>query len=294
MAPGTVYTVGHSTRSAEELVALLREFGVQELVDIRTVPRSRTNPQFDLDRLPATLAQAGIEHTYCKGLGGLRPTSGASVNTAWRNASFRGYADHMQTEEFRSALAGLEELAAQRVAAIMFAEARLVALPPLARGRGPAGARARRPAHHGARPADPGGAAGLRRRRRGPDHLPGHPSRHATRRRTMQHLNEIAMQHLNEARHGEHGRSSERLLHQKVLRQTLIALREGSELSEHNAPYAGSLQVLHGRIRVRSGKELVLEAGHLHELPLARHSVEALEDAVFLLTAVTGIEDAAE
>ncbi|HST70901.1 DUF488 domain-containing protein [Kocuria sp. U4B] len=123
MAPGTVYTVGHSTRSAEELVALLREFGVQELVDIRTVPRSRTNPQFDLDRLPATLAQAGIGHTYCKGLGGLRPTSGASVNTAWRNASFRGYADHMQTEEFRSALARLEELAAQRVAAIMCAEA---------------------------------------------------------------------------------------------------------------------------------------------------------------------------
>jgi uncharacterized protein (DUF488 family) len=123
MAPGTVYTVGHSTRSAEELVALLREFGVQELVDIRTVPRSRTNPQFDLDRLPATFAQAGIGHTYCKGPGGLRPTSGASVNTAWRNASFRGYADHMQTEEFRSALAGLEELAAQRVAAIMCAEA---------------------------------------------------------------------------------------------------------------------------------------------------------------------------
>jgi len=111
---------------------------------------------------------------------------------------------------------------------------------------------------------------------------------------TMHHLNEIALQHLNEARHAEHGRSSERLLHQKVLRQTLLALKEGAELAEHNAPYAGSLQVLHGRIRVRSGEELVLEAGQLHALPLQRHSVEALEDAVFLLTAVTGIEEAAE
>jgi quercetin dioxygenase-like cupin family protein len=110
----------------------------------------------------------------------------------------------------------------------------------------------------------------------------------------MQHLNEIAMQHLNEARHNGHGRSSERLLHQKVLRQTLLALRDGAVLAEHNSPYAGSLQVLHGRIRVTGSQELVLEAGQLHVIPEERHSVEALEDAVFLLTAVTGIEDAAE
>ncbi|MFF0902320.1 UNVERIFIED_CONTAM: DUF488 domain-containing protein [Kocuria sp. CPCC 205316] len=111
MTSHTVYTVGHSTRSAEEFVELLRETGVQRLVDIRTVPRSRTNPQFNLDALPGTLAAAGIEHSYCKGLGGLRPTSKDSVNTAWRNESFRGYADHMQTEEFRAALAELEQLA---------------------------------------------------------------------------------------------------------------------------------------------------------------------------------------
>lgn len=110
----------------------------------------------------------------------------------------------------------------------------------------------------------------------------------------MQHLNEIAMQHLNEARHNGHGRSSERLLHQKVLRQTLVAMKEGTVLAEHNSPYAGSLQVLHGRIHVRSGQDLTLDAGQLHVLPTDRHSVEALDDAVFILTAVTGIEDAAE
>lgn len=110
----------------------------------------------------------------------------------------------------------------------------------------------------------------------------------------MLHLNEIAQRHLNEARHSGHGRSAEQLLHQKVLRQTLLALREGAELAEHNAPYAASLQVLHGRIRVRAGQDLVLEAGQLHAVPQERHSVEALEDSVFILTAVTGIESAAE
>ena len=110
----------------------------------------------------------------------------------------------------------------------------------------------------------------------------------------MQHLNEIAMQHLNEARHAPHGRSAAQLLHQKVLRQTLLAMKEGAVLAEHNAPYAGSLQVLHGRIRVRGAEDLVLDAGQLHVIPAERHSVEALDDAVFILTAVTGIEDAAE
>lgn len=123
MAAHPVHTVGHSTRSAEEFVELLREFGVQELVDIRTVPRSRTNPQFDLDELPGTLAAAGIGHTYGRGLGGLRSTSEDSVNTAWRNESFRGYADHMQTNAFGEALGKLELLAAERVVAIMCAEA---------------------------------------------------------------------------------------------------------------------------------------------------------------------------
>ncbi|MEX5258941.1 DUF488 family protein [Kocuria sp. CPCC 205263] len=123
MTAHTVYTVGHSTRSAEEFVALLRESGVQQLVDIRTVPRSRTNPQFDLDALPGTLAEASIGHSYCKGLGGLRPTSKDTVNTAWRNESFRGYADHMLTDEFRAALAELERLAEARIVAIMCAEA---------------------------------------------------------------------------------------------------------------------------------------------------------------------------
>ena len=110
----------------------------------------------------------------------------------------------------------------------------------------------------------------------------------------MQHLNEIALQHLNEARHAPHGRSAEQLLHERVLRQTLLALKEGAELAEHNAPYAASLQVLHGRIRLRGSQDVALEAGQLYPVPQERHSVEALEDSVFILTTVTGIEDAAE
>ena len=102
-----LYTVGHSTRSLDELVELLRAFGISLLVDIRTVPRSRRNPQFNIDALPGALADLGLDYVHLPRLGGLRRVRGDSVNTAWRNASFQGYADHMQSEEFEAGLAEL-------------------------------------------------------------------------------------------------------------------------------------------------------------------------------------------
>jgi uncharacterized protein (DUF488 family) len=126
-APGwaraSIYTVGHSTRSSEELVELLQAHGIQTLVDIRTVPRSRTNPQFNQDTLPRTLAKADIRYVHLPRLGGLRRTSKDSPNTAWRNTSFRGYADYMQTDEFARGLEELRELTADGPLALMCAEA---------------------------------------------------------------------------------------------------------------------------------------------------------------------------
>ncbi|HEX8436810.1 DUF488 domain-containing protein, partial [Archangium sp.] len=103
-AKAHIYTVGHSTRSAEELVELLHAHGIQTLVDIRTVPRSRTNPQFNQDTLPKTLAKEDLRYVHLPRLGGLRRTSKDSPNGAWRNRSFRGYADYMRTDEFAQGL----------------------------------------------------------------------------------------------------------------------------------------------------------------------------------------------
>ncbi len=119
----TIYTIGHSTRSAEEFVSLLKEHGIARLVDVRTVPRSARNPQFNRETLPQTLAEAGIAYTHIGGLGGLRHPRKDSINTGWKNASFRGYADYMQTEEFARRLAELIALATRERAAIMCAEA---------------------------------------------------------------------------------------------------------------------------------------------------------------------------
>jgi uncharacterized protein (DUF488 family) len=117
-----VLTIGHSNRSLEEFVAMLRAHGVERLVDVRTVPRSRHNPQFNLDALPGSLAEAGIEHRHMAGLGGLRHARKDSRNTGWQNASFRGYADYMETPEFESNLRELIELGAEKRTAIMCAE----------------------------------------------------------------------------------------------------------------------------------------------------------------------------
>ena len=123
MEPVTVYTIGHSTRSSEEFLQLLHAHGVQQLVDVRTVPRSRRNPQFNQDTLPATLAEAGILYTHLPELGGLRKARPDSINDAWENASFRGYADYMQTPEFAVGLEHLLALARERPTVIMCAEA---------------------------------------------------------------------------------------------------------------------------------------------------------------------------
>jgi uncharacterized protein (DUF488 family) len=118
-----IMTIGHSTRSLDEFIGLLKAHGVTEVVDVRTVPRSRRNPQFNKDSLLSSLKQAGFRYIHLPGLGGLRHASRASVNTAWRNASFRGYADYMQTREFKDGLEELIRLAAEDRVAIMCAEA---------------------------------------------------------------------------------------------------------------------------------------------------------------------------
>jgi uncharacterized protein (DUF488 family) len=120
---GAVFTVGHSTRTIEEFVAILKAHAVELLVDIRRVPRSRRNPQFDQEALARSLASEGIRYLHLQGLGGLRRPRRDSANTAWRSGGFRGYADYMETPEFEAALAALLERAAGCQAAVMCAEA---------------------------------------------------------------------------------------------------------------------------------------------------------------------------
>jgi uncharacterized protein (DUF488 family) len=118
-----VYTIGHSARPIEEFIALLKENEVGCLLDIRTVPRSRHNPQFNRDALPDTLAAAGIAYQHLAGLGGLRRATPDSPNGAWRNASFRGYADYMQTDAFAEQVEEVIKLARRQRCALMCAEA---------------------------------------------------------------------------------------------------------------------------------------------------------------------------
>lgn len=119
----TVFTIGHSTRPIEEFIKLLQLHNITQLVDIRTVPKSRHNPQFGQDELEASLTKAGIKYVYMKDLGGLRPKSKDSINLGWHNDSFRNYADYMQTNEFTTALDELIKKAKKDTSAIMCAEA---------------------------------------------------------------------------------------------------------------------------------------------------------------------------
>ena len=121
--PALVLTVGHSTHSIEEFVQLLQAHGVTRIADVRTIPRSRHNPQFNADSLPKSLKKAGIGYVHLADLGGLRHADRTSLNTGWRNASFRGYADYMQTPKFKEALKNLIKLAQQGQIALMCAEA---------------------------------------------------------------------------------------------------------------------------------------------------------------------------
>lgn len=120
---GAVFTVGHSTLPIERFIALLQTYGVKRLVDIRTMPRSRHNPQFNDTSLAESLTARQIEYVHIQALGGLRRAHKDSPNTGWRNESFRGYADYMQGEEFRDALETLIRMSRQDRAAIMCAEA---------------------------------------------------------------------------------------------------------------------------------------------------------------------------
>lgn len=119
----TIFTIGHSTRPIEEFIDLLKSHGIVQLVDIRTIPKSRHNPQYGKEELALSLAGAGIGYVYLKALGGRRPKAKVSMNDAWRNASFRNYADYMQTSEFEAGLEKLITLSQEKVTAIMCAEA---------------------------------------------------------------------------------------------------------------------------------------------------------------------------
>jgi uncharacterized protein (DUF488 family) len=118
-----VLTVGHSTRPLVEFMALLAVHSVTRLIDVRTVPRSRHNPQFNRDSFPAALEADGIRYEHVAGLGGFRRTHPVSMNLGWRHVSFRGFADYMQTPEFAANLAGLIERASRERIVLMCAEA---------------------------------------------------------------------------------------------------------------------------------------------------------------------------
>jgi uncharacterized protein (DUF488 family) len=118
-----VLTIGHSTRTLEEFICLLQAHEVRRVVDVRTLPRSLHNPQFNKTSLPESLNKAGLAYVHMPGLGGLRHARRDSINMGWRNASFRGYADYMQTPEFDKSLEELIRLAIQDRIALMCAEA---------------------------------------------------------------------------------------------------------------------------------------------------------------------------
>src|SRR5678809_1452210 len=119
----TVLTIGHSTRTLGEFIGLLQAHGVTCVADVRTIPRSRHNPQFNKASLPRSLKRAGLGYIHMPELGGLRYAKRDSINMGWRNASFRGYADYMQTPDFEMGLRRLIKLARQKRTAVMCAEA---------------------------------------------------------------------------------------------------------------------------------------------------------------------------
>ena len=119
----TFWTIGHSTRPIGEFTDLLRAHEIRFLVDVRTIPRSRHNPQFNTDTLALSLRDAGLQYRHLPELGGLRQPKKGSLNNGWRNASFRGYADYMQTEEFHKAIDALMAFGHQEKTTVMCAEA---------------------------------------------------------------------------------------------------------------------------------------------------------------------------
>jgi uncharacterized protein (DUF488 family) len=123
IAEPCVLTIGHSTRTWEVFLGLLRAHGIKRVIDVRSIPRSRHNPQFNREILSAKLRSARIGYVHLRKLGGLRHARRDSPNMSWRNASFRGFADYMQTSEFEAGLHRLLKLSRQKRNAIMCAEA---------------------------------------------------------------------------------------------------------------------------------------------------------------------------
>ena len=118
-----ILTIGHSTKTSSDFIELVRMHGVELIVDVRTVPRSGHNPQFNQDALMPVLAEIDVEYAHMKGLGGFRKPRPDSVNTAWHEESFRGFADYMETSEFEDNLKRLLDMAERKRTAIMCAEA---------------------------------------------------------------------------------------------------------------------------------------------------------------------------
>ena len=123
MKKSLIFTIGHSTHPIDEFIELLRTYNIKEIVDIRSIPMSRFNPQFNSDTLKQSLQQTNIKYKLLKKLGGLRHTTKDSKNLGWRNVSFRGFADYMASDEFEEGLEALQKIAHTRETAIMCAEA---------------------------------------------------------------------------------------------------------------------------------------------------------------------------
>ena len=123
MPQSVLFTIGHSNHTIEEFIALLNAHGIQHLVDVRSIPKSRHVPQFNSDALASSLRDADIGYTHLKALGGRRRARKGSMNTGWRNTSFRGYADYMATPHFAEGIAALIGIAGEMPTVIMCAEA---------------------------------------------------------------------------------------------------------------------------------------------------------------------------
>lgn len=118
-----IYTIGHSTRTMDEFLKLLENFNIKRIVDVRTIPKSKHNPQFNKENLEKDLKKVGIKYQHIKELGGLRHSKKDSKNLGWRNLSFRGFADYIQTDEFEKGILILLKKAKKETIAIMCAEA---------------------------------------------------------------------------------------------------------------------------------------------------------------------------
>jgi len=118
-----VWTIGHSTRTLEKLIEMLRSFKIEMVVDIRSYPGSRRYPQFNKEALEVSLPENNIQYVHIKKLGGRRKVNPESKNTVWRHEAFRGYADYMETEEFKEGIRELEKISLQQRTAFMCSEA---------------------------------------------------------------------------------------------------------------------------------------------------------------------------